>query len=258
MIERSKTQVGTGGMAGKKAKSGGLMDSLKTVAYALLIAVGIRTVFVEPFNIPSGSMIPTLLVGDYLFVSKWSYGYSRHSLPFSPPLPGGRLLGKVPERGDVVVFKTPADNRTDFIKRVVGLPGDKIQMQNGRLYINDQMVPREQYGEAVPTRNAYGQSQANTQYIETLPNGVRHLIIEKSDNEFADNTKVFVVPPEHLFMMGDNRDDSSDSRLDVGYVPFENLVGKAQFIFLSINGSFFAFWDWPWSVRFDRIGQGIH
>jgi signal peptidase I len=233
-----------------------LTDWARTIFFALLIALGIRTILFEPFNIPSSSMVPTLLVGDFLFVSKWSYGYSRHSLPFSPPLGSGRLFGSLPERGDVVVFKTPQDNRTDFIKRVVGLPGDRIQVQAGRLYINGKVVERQPVG-SYSYRTEYDRRIDNTAYSETFPEGSVHSIIEQSDTFGSDNTGVYTVPEGHLFMMGDNRDNSNDSRMDVGFVPLENLVGKAQFIFMSFDGSFFAFWEWPWSLRGSRFGTRI-
>ncbi len=245
----------------KKRASGGIVDTVKTIVYAVLIALVVRTVAYEPFNIPSGSMIPTLLVGDYLFVSKFSYGYSRFSLPFGLPLFSGRIFFHPTQRGDVVVFKLPTDNSTDYIKRVIGLPGDTIQMKEGELYINDKEVPRQRIqdylyqetdGAVIPMR----------QYIETLPNGVQHRIIKIGDNGPLDNTQVYHVPPGDYFMMGDNRDNSQDSRVlsAVGYVPAENLVGKAQFIFFSTDGSarWWEFWKWPFAIRYNRLFKGIH
>jgi signal peptidase I len=245
-----------------RGKSGGTWETIKTVFYAMLIAGFVRTVAFEPFNIPSGSMIPTLLIGDYLFVSKYAYGYSRHSLPFSMgPASQGRLGEKVPERGDVIVFKKPPENRIDYIKRVVGLPGDRIQVVRGLLHINGEPVKRERIEDFVEfTRE--GNIMRAPQYIETLPNGRRHRIIEYAgDNGIADNTPVYVVPAGHYFMMGDNRDNSADSRFldEVGYVPAENLVGRAEVIFFSGDGSaaLWEVWKWPWAIRFGRLFDGI-
>lgn len=233
------------------------LDTVKTIVYAVLIAVVVRTFAYEPFSIPSGSMIPTLLVGDYLFVSKASYGYSRHSLPFSLPVLPDRLMFEAPERGDVAVFKLPSDGRTDYIKRIIGLPGDTIQMKGGVLHINGEAVKRERLGEYV-YRSTNGTYHNTMLYLETLPNGKEHEIIEESDSyPRADNTLVFTVPTDHYFAMGDNRDNSSDSRFNVGFVPQENLVGRAEVIFFSNDGSFLHFWRWPWSLRFSRFFDGV-
>ena len=243
-----------------KKKSGVFGETLRTVVYAVLIALGIRIFAYEPFNIPSGSMIPTLLIGDYLFVSKFSYGYSRYSLPLGLPLFDGRILNSEPERGDVAVFKLPKDNSTDYIKRIVGLPGDEIQVTGGILHINGTPVKRELMGEAEVSGFAGGSSKLR-EYIETLPNGVQHRIWERSDRDPLDNTPVYKVPAGHYFAMGDNRDSSQDSRVQssVGFVPFENLVGRAEFLFFSHDGSaaIWEFWKWPGAIRYGRIGNGI-
>lgn len=239
-------------------KTGGIGETLRTVVYAVLIALVVRTVAFEPFNIPSGSMIPTLLVGDYLFVSKYSYGYSRHSMPFSFPPFEGRVLGEPPERGDTAVFKFPGDDTTDYIKRVIGLPGDTVQMRGGRLYINDELVPRERVEDYV-YRDARGNVLRFAQFIETLPNGVKHRIIEAGDTGPYDDTPVFKVPEGHYFMMGDNRDNSADSRADVGFVPAENFVGRAEFLFFSTDGSarLWEVWQWPFAIRWDRLFDSL-
>ena len=244
----------------RKKTGGGIIDTVKTIVYAVLIALVVRTVAYEPFNIPSGSMVPTLLVGDYLFVSKFSYGYSRYSLPLGLPLFPGRIFFHSPERGDVVVFKLPTDNSTDYIKRVIGLPGDHIQMKNGILFINGQPVPRRRIEDYL-YQEGPGAVIPLAQYIETLPNGVQHRIIEMSDNGPLDNTQEYVVPPGDYFMMGDNRDNSEDSRVlsAVGYVPGENLIGRARFIFFSTDGSarLWEFWRWPFAIRYGRLFRGI-
>ena len=236
-------------------KSGGkeLLETLKTVFFAIIIALFVRTFAAEPFNIPSGSMIPTLLVGDYLFVSKYSYGYSRHSLPFSIPIIPGRIVSSEPRLGDVAVFKTPVDNRTDFIKRIVGLPGDKVQLKNGVLFINDKAVKRRRLPDSA-IKDAVGNLKTVARYEVTLPNGARHQIQEsEGDSGWLDNTPKFSVPPDHFFTLGDNRDNSSDSRV-FGFVPMKNLVGKAEFLFFSIKGSSaWKIWNWYSSVRVDRL-----
>ncbi len=243
-----------------KQKPGGLIETVKTIVYALLIAVVIRTVAFEPFNIPSGSMIPTLLIGDYLFVSKFSYGYSRYSMPLAPSLFSGRILGRLPERGDVAVFKWPRDNQTDYIKRIVGLPGDRIQMRSGLLYINGTLVPRQAVGDYAAEE---GGSRTIAQlYVETLPNGRQHDILKMFEMGGLNTTPEFKVPEGHVFAMGDNRDNSSDSRDPnggVGFVPIENLVGRAEFIFFSVDAvaPWWEFWQWPFEIRWNRLLHGI-
>ncbi len=246
----------------KDRKGSSLLEFVKTIVYAVLIAIGIRTVVAEPFNIPSGSMIPTLLVGDFLFVSKFSYGYSRYSLPLGLPLFQGRIFGRMPELGDVAVFKLPRDNSTDYIKRVVGLPGDRVQMIGGVLHINGQAVRRQPAGTALDAE--WGRTMEVRRYIETLPNGRRHFIAEQTDSGPLDNTREFVVPEGHVFMMGDNRDNSLDSRVmpesgGVGFVPMVNLVGRAEFLFFSIDDSarLFAPWTWPFAIRWGRLFDAI-
>jgi signal peptidase I len=249
-----KTRNGTGG------NFAGWADSIKTVIYAVLIAVVVRAFAYEPFNIPSGSMIPTLLVGDYLFVSKLSYGYSRHSLPFSPQIFDGRIFASQPERGDVAVFKLPTDNKTDYIKRIIGLPGDRIQMRAGILHINGTPVKRRRIGDLIQ-RDPLGNAVAMARYVETLPNGRSHFIIEVSDRDQLDNTPVYLVPKGHYFAMGDNRDGSLDSRVlnHVGYIPAENLVGRAEVLFFSTDGTarWWEFWKWPTATRFSRLFESV-
>lgn len=241
-------------------KEGGFLEALRIIFHALLLALVVRTLLFQPFNIPSGSMIPTLLVGDYLFVSKFSYGYSRHSLPFSPPILSGRVWSDSPERGDVAVFKLPRDDSSDYIKRVIGLPGDTVQMIDGVLYLNGQPVEREKIADFV-TEDGFGRRVAVEQFRETLPSGTSYLTLDIDRQSFSDNTQLFTVPEGHYFMMGDNRDNSSDSRFasGVGFVPFENFVGKAQVIFFSIEGDarFWEFWKWPTSIRWDRLLQSV-
>jgi len=242
--------------AEKTEAKGGMRDTVRVIIHALILALIVRVFLFQPFNIPSGSMIPTLLIGDYLFVSKYSYGYSRYSFPFGLDLFSGRVWAADPERGDVVVFKLPRDNETDYIKRVIGLPGDEIQMVNGVLHINGTPVPKEEVDDYV-VKEPSGRERHMARFRETLPNGVSYHVLDLVQSSFGDNTEVYRVPEDHFFMMGDNRDNSTDSRFlsEVGFVPFENLVGKAQVIFFSIDerSSFWEFWKWPTSVRWSRM-----
>ena len=239
-----------------KRKEGGLGETVRVIFHALIIALIIRTFLFQPFNIPSGSMKETLLVGDYLFVSKYTYGYSRYSIPFSPPLFSGRIWSGNPERGDIVVFRLPKDDTTDYIKRVIGLPGDRIQMIEGVLHINGEPVKRERIEDFIENEEG-GRTTRVKRWRETLPNGVSYTTLDLIDNGFYDNTSVYNVPAGQYFMMGDNRDNSTDSRVlsQVGYVPLQNIVGKAQVIFFSIQEGERAWelWRWPWSVRWDRL-----
>lgn len=247
----------------KDVQSGGFMDTLRVIIHALLLAVFIRIFFYQPFNIPSGSMIPTLLVGDYLFVSKFSYGYSKHAFPWSPDIFDGRIFGSHPERGDVAVFKLPSDTSENYIKRVIGLPGDRIQMIDGVLHINGKAVQRERIEDFVGPRSACPTGTSSREiviprYRETLPNGVSYDTLDCRTDSSADDTQVFVVPENRFFMMGDNRDNSSDSRSPrsgVGFVPQENLVGRAEIIFFSIDetASWWTPWRWPLEIRWSRF-----
>ena len=234
----------------------------KTVIYAGLIAIVIRTFLFQPFNIPSGSMESTLLIGDYLFVEKFSYGYSRYTFPFGGWPFGkythGRFMERQAQRGDVVVFKFPQDNSTDFIKRVIGLPGDRVQMINDVLYLNGKPVQRERVADYVGDISVGGNPPTFghwTRYRETLPGGKSYYTIDQTTDGSLDNTPLFIVPPGHYFMMGDNRDDSDDSRAAVGYVPAENLEGKAVIRFFSTDSSahIWEFWKWPFAIRYSRI-----
>lgn len=242
----------------KKQKTGSTFETVRTIIYALLIAGVVRTFLFQPFNIPSGSMIPTLLVGDYLFVSKFSYGYSRYSFPFGLGFFSGRIFDSAPDRGDVAVFRHPPTNRDDFIKRLVGMPGDRIQIINGRLQINGELVPRRRIEDHV-SRDFRGNVRRVPQYEETLPNGRTYVIREgQGDRGPADNTREYVVPPDHYFAMGDNRDDSNDSR-GWGLVPRQNLIGKAEIIFFSTDGTagWLEPWRWIQATRFNRILDSI-
>ena len=238
----------------------GVLETVKLVVQALLIALVVRTFLFQPFNIPSGSLIPTLLIGDYIFVSKYSYGYSKYSFPITLPLINGRVMASEPKRGDIAVFKLPSDNSTDYIKRVIGLPGDRIQMVDGVLTINGEPVKKELIGKKEVAAGANYRDQA-TYYRETLPNGISYTIQELViyGNKLGRNTAVYKVPTGNFFMMGDNRDNSLDSRVPspqgVGYVPYENFVGRAEIIFFSLkeDGAVWKVWEWPWTVRFDRL-----
>lgn len=256
-------------------------EGVKTIFGAILIALLLRSFGYEPFNIPSESMLPRLRVGDYLFVSKWPYGYSRYSFPLGLPLFDGRILGGEPARGEIVVFKTPADNRTDFIKRVIGLPGDLIQMKGGVLHINGTPIEKERVADlTLPvtpntdclggfTRPSFRAVTATGQavcryarYRETLPGGVSYFVLDQVKGSTGDDTGVYVVPQGHYFMMGDNRDDSADSRYAVaqdgiGFVPYENLVGRASVMFFSTDGSAELLKPWTWfsGIRWERIGK---
>jgi signal peptidase I len=237
-----------------------ISENLKTLFYALIIAVIIRSLFLQPFYIPSSSMEPTLLVGDRLFVTKYSYGYSKHSFPFSPPIIKERVFFDEPKRGDVVVFKTPADNRTDYIKRLIGLPGDKIQFIDGNLYLNNSEILKSKVSS---NDEIYcGDRTINVMtFEESLSNNKTHKSVYLKEFSYTDSD-IFEVPTDHYFFLGDNRDCSKDSRYltSVGYVHKNNLVGKAQFIFFSSNrkiGSIFSFWKWHKSIRFDRFFKKI-
>ena len=237
-----------------------IVENIKTIFYALIIALIIRSFLFQPFYIPSSSMEPNLLIGDRLFVSKYSYGYSRHSLPFSPKIYNKRIFAKMPKRGDVVVFKTPVDNRTDYIKRLIGLPGDTIQIIDKNLYLNDVQIKRKEIENSANVN--CGAEVVNTNFFEeTLPSKKKYIAAYRNDGTMS-NTDKFIVPENHYFFMGDNRDCSKDSRFltSVGYVNFNNLVGKAQLIFFSNDikkGSFLKFWKWHQSLRFERFFKKI-
>ncbi len=240
-------------------KKGGWLETVTIVIEALAIAMLVRTFLYQPFNIPSGSMKETLLVGDYLFVSKLSYGYSRYSfynlIPFN-----GRIFGASPKRGDVAVFKLPRDNSTDYIKRVIGLPGEEIAMREGVLYINGKEVPKHRTGSFVTQENGASPRPIPT-FEETLPNGVKYTVLDSDPSGPFDNVGPYKVPEGHYFMMGDNRDNSTDSRASwgVGFVPSENLIGRAEIIFFSAAVDepdafrWWSPWTWPFDIRWDRF-----
>ena len=237
-----------------------IIDNLKTLIYALIIAIIIRSLFIQPFFIPSSSMELNLLVGDRLFVTKYSYGYSKHSFPFSPPLFKNRIFESIPERGDIIVFKTPADDRTDYIKRLIGLPGDTIQFINGNLYLNNNQILSTIIENDIKIYCGSQQIEVST-HEEKLPNGKSYIVSYRNDISFQNSDK-YIVPKHHYFFLGDNRDCSKDSRFlsEVGYVHRNNLVGKAQLLFFSSDsrqGSIFEFWKWPSIIRYDRFFKKI-
>lgn len=244
-----------------KKEEEGAGEFFKTAILAILFALFIRTFFFEPFNIPSGSMLPTLQIGDYLFVSKTSYGYSQYSFPLGVADFKGRVMEKEPERGDIIVFRLPSNPNIDYIKRVIGMPGDTVQVVEGRVYLNDKMLDRETVG-LHRTKSPEGTNETTTEYLETLPNGVVHTIYEETDSGDLDNTQLYRVPEGHYFMMGDNRDNSQDSRVQdlVGYVPFENLIGRAEILFFSVDESANIFKPWTWfgAIRYNRIFDRLH
>ena len=235
-----------------RAQSSSFGETARTLVYAVAIAVLIRSFAFEPFSVPSESMLPTMQVGDYFFVSKYAYGYSRHSFPFSALPFSGRVLAAEPERGDIVVFKLPTDDKTDYVKRLVGLPGDRIQVKAGVLYVNDKPVTRTAMQSQV-YRDGRGNSLL---YKETMDTGAGYETIDRY-RSVQDDTEEFLVAPGHYFMMGDNRDNSQDSRFSgqVGQVPAENLVGRASFVFFSTNGTarLWEVWKWPATIRYSRL-----
>jgi signal peptidase I len=238
-----------------------IIENIKTIFFALVIAIIIRSLLIQPFYIPSSSMEPTLLIGDRLFVTKYSYGYSKHSFPFSPPIINGRLFSNDPKVGDIIVFKTPADNRTDYIKRLIGLAGDNIQFINGDLFLNNNQILKSRVSKSDTIYCGNQTIEVNT-FEEKLTNGKIHRTVYLKNYSFQ-NSDVFTVPSNHYFFLGDNRDCSKDSRYltSVGYVHEDNLVGKAQFIFFSSDfriASIFSFWKWHKTIRFDRFFKRIN
>jgi signal peptidase I len=230
----------------------------KTIVYALLIALVIRIALFQPFTIPTGSMEPTVRPGDYIIVSKFSYGFSRYSMPGHLPFGDGRFLARQPKRGDIIVFKLPRDLREDYVKRLIGLPGDHVQVRRGVLYINDKPAPQQPLGETFTDLGGFP-TRADV-YRETLPGGRTHISYSVDPTAPPENTEVYVVPEDHYFFMGDNRDNSLDSRFPpqsdgVGFVPFENLEGKAQIVLLSWNkgASLFKPWTWVSDLRPSRF-----
>ena len=238
-----------------------IIENFKTLFYALIIAIFIRSIILQPFYIPSSSMEPNLLVGDRLFVTKYSYGYSKHSFPFSPNLYKGRIMFSVPKRGDVIVFKTPADNRTDYIKRLIGLPGDEIQFIDGELYINKNQIFKTLVSTTDVIYCGNETIEVNT-FEEKLPNGKKYKATYRKEYSFQSSDK-FLIPKNHFFFLGDNRDCSKDSRFlsEVGYVHKNNLVGKAQILFFSSDyrvGSILKFWQWKEILRTKRFFKLIN
>jgi|TARA_B110000902_G_scaffold261505_1_gene336416 signal peptidase I len=233
-----------------------IIENIKTLFYALVIAVIIRSLFFQPFYIPSSSMEPTLLIGDRIFVKKFSYGYSKHSFPFSPSFFSNRIFNKAPNYGDLVVFKTPTDNRTDYIKRLIGMPGDTVQFINGKLFLNKNEILRNRTNNKYKIRCGTLRPEVIS-YEEILPNGKKYTAVYKKKGTYM-NSDEYKVPEEHYFFLGDNRDCSSDSRYlsRVGFVSNENLVGKASVIFFSndtVSGSILKFWNWDKSLRIKRF-----
>tara|TARA_Y100000591_G_scaffold201459_1_gene174289 strand:+ start:5211 stop:5945 length:735 start_codon:yes stop_codon:yes gene_type:complete len=238
-----------------------ITENIKTLIYALIIAIIIRSLLIQPFYIPSSSMEINLLVGDRLFVTKYSYGYSKHSFPFSPPIFDNRILEKSPERGDIIVFKTPSDNRTDYIKRLIGLPGDIVQFINGNLYINNNQVLTTLINNNEKIYCGSQQISVST-FEEKLPNNKSYIVSYRNDISYQNSDK-YLVPKNHYFFLGDNRDCSKDSRFlsEVGFVHKDNLVGKAQILFFSSKsreGSIFQIWKWPNIIRYDRFFKRLN
>ncbi len=239
----------------RKTNSGGAGETIRTLLYAVGIALVIRTLAFEPFSVPSESMLPTLLVGDYFFISKWPYGYSRYSLPFGPPVMSGRIFGQEPERGDVIVFQRGGTDPADYVKRLVGLPGDRIQVRDGALWVNDDQVRRDAVEPTTLTPDQRQVSRGTTVFRETMSNGTTYLTLDRGDL-VQDHTAVYIVPAGRYMMMGDNRDNSHDSRFpDFGMIPFEGLEGRAGVIFFSVDGSahLWEIWKWPTSIRLGRM-----
>jgi signal peptidase I len=233
-------------------------EMIRSLGIAIILAFVFRSLLFEPFYIPSSSMKSTLLIGDYVFVSKYTYGYSKYSFPFGIPLFEGRKFDKAPQPGDVIVFKLPSDTGINYIKRLVGMPGDKIQVKNGILFINGQPSPRKKIENFID-KDSEGNTQEISQYIETLPNGVSYRVLDEDPNGALDNTEIYTVPEKHYFFMGDNRDNSQDSRVlyAVGFVPEENLLGPARVIFFSSTAKLFEVWKWISGLRTQRFLHNI-